>query len=204
MSAAERAVAIAMAEYDRGVAEVPPGSNTGPRIREYQAATWLGGTGWPWCVAFALWCWQRALGRPLPYRGAGAYAWLDWARGAGWALPSHNPRLWQPGDLVVFALGAGHMGLLRRPVSDGIVSTVDGNVADAVRLRDRSLTLVRGVIRVRVEPTRPVKPPMWEVVTSESGHKVIYVSGARAIGRRLPQFLRKYPVLTIRRRRYEG
>lgn len=47
-------VEIASAEI--GVVESPPNSNTGKRIREYQAATTHGGTGWPYCAAFVCWC----------------------------------------------------------------------------------------------------------------------------------------------------
>jgi hypothetical protein len=108
-----------------------------------------------------------------------------------------------PGDLVVFNIGAGHMGILREPVtsSDWFVYTVDGNVDDAVRLRVRPIDTVRGFVHIPEEPVAAqAKPPMFEVIGSASGHKVIYVSGANAVARRLPQFLRRHPVLTIRRR----
>jgi hypothetical protein len=195
----DRVVRFALAEYQHGVREDPPGSNTGPRVREYQAATWLGGTGWPWCCAFAVWCWQKALGRPLPYRGAGAYAWLDWARKAGWVVDAQHAI---PGDFVVFNIGAGHMAILREPVTRGEVLTVDGNVSDAVGLRSRTLSTVRGFVHIPEQPVAvEARPPMFEVITSETGYKVIYVSGANAVAKRLPGFLRRHPVLTIRRRR---
>jgi len=195
----DNVVRIALAEYQHGIREDPPGSNTGPRIREYQAATWLGGTGWPWCVSFALWCWKQA-GVVLPYRGAGAWAYLDWARKAGWAV--HDADRAIPGDLVVFNIGAGHMAILRESVRHGEVPTVDGNVDDAVGLRTRSLNTVRGFVHITEQPVAvEAKPPMFEVIGSASGHKVIYVSGANAVAKRLPGFLRRHPVLTIRRRR---
>lgn len=185
---------------DVGVHEEPLGSNTGKKVREYQASTWLGGTGWPWCVAFCVYHALKA-GFKLPYLGAGAYAWLDWAKRAGWVVPASGA---VPGDFVVFNVGAGHMGMLREKVSGGRVKTVDGNVSNAVELRDRPLSSVRGFVHLPEKPgvaSKPEKPPMFEVVTSESGHKVIYVSGARAVGRKLEQILRRHPSVTIRRRR---
>ncbi|MEI6870696.1 MAG: hypothetical protein WCL08_00300 [Verrucomicrobiota bacterium] len=45
---------IAIANKELGVTEIGD-SNTGPRVLEYQRATWLDGTGWPWCAAFQCW-----------------------------------------------------------------------------------------------------------------------------------------------------
>lgn len=190
---------LASALKDVGVREQPTGSNTGPRVRVYQAATWLGGTGWPWCAAFC--CYQaEQAGFALPYKGAGAYAWLDWARGAGWDTTAPIP-----GDWVVWDIGAGHISILREPIKDGYVDTVDGNASDSVMLCSRPFSLVRGFIHLPEKEATlppPAKPPMFEVVTSESGHRVIYVSGASAIGKRLPRFLKRHPRgLTIRRRK---
>jgi len=84
----KHAKALRSALQDIGVKEQPNGSNSGPRIVTYQRATWLPGTGWPWCVAFCLYHLQKAGGFILPYRGAGAYAYLDWARANGWAVPA--------------------------------------------------------------------------------------------------------------------
>lgn len=36
-------------------------NNTGKRIREYQAATWLKPGAWPWCAAFTCWALSEAL-----------------------------------------------------------------------------------------------------------------------------------------------
>lgn len=196
----KHAKALKGALADLGVAEEPDGSNTGRRVREYQASTWLGGTGWPWCVAFAIFHALKA-GFKLPYLGAGAYKFLDWARSVGWAVPAGAA---VPGDFVVFNIGAGHLAVLQKKVKDGRVKTVDGNVDNAVELRDRPLSQVRGFVHL---PEKPVKvktprPPVFEVVTAADGQKTIYVSGARAIGRNLARFLRRHPAgVTIRRRR---
>src|SRR6185436_1835590 len=104
----DRALQVARGQI--GVHEQPMGSNTGPQVREYQAATFLGGTGWPWCSAFVLWCWQKA-GHPLPYKTAGAYDFLNWAKRKGWARSSTEL---VPGDLVVFNVGSGHISMFER------------------------------------------------------------------------------------------
>lgn len=194
-----QAVKVAVGEI--GVHEQPPGSNTGPRVREYQSASWLGGTGWPWCVAFWLWCTQQA-GLHYPYRGAGAYDQLDWARTHGHAVPLSGA---VPGDAVVWNLGSGHLSMLEKKYAGfGAVHTIDGNTSDMVARRVRSQFLVRGCIHVpetTVAP-KPADPPVFEVIGSESGHKIIYVSGARAVGRKLEQILRRHPAgVTIRRKR---
>lgn len=155
-----------------------------------QAHTWLGGTHWPWCVAACV-TWLEEAGFKLPYQGAGAWAFLDWARKAGWAVPASKAI---PGDLVVWGFGSGHMSMLTQPVAAGRVLTIDGNVDDAVEYRNRPISLVRGFIHIpELHSAPPAKPPVFEVVGSASGHKVIYVSGARAIGRNLSRFLKNHP-----------
>ena len=184
--------------------EHPPGSNRGAFVQRCHAATWLGGTGWTWCVAAWVKAWTAA-GRKLPYRGAGAYATLDWYRKnlPGWVVPLEKA---QPGAAVIFNIGSGHLGMLDKAYrfTKPSVGTVDGNVSDALERRVRDRSLVRGV----VDPPRdigtlkPVKPPLFEVVGSESGHKKIYVSTAGAVAKKLPAILKRHPLgVTIRRRR---
>ena len=55
MLARQRALQIALGEAAKNVHE-QGGDNTGPRVRQYQAATSLGGTGWAWCDAFCDFC----------------------------------------------------------------------------------------------------------------------------------------------------
>jgi len=196
----KHAKALRSALQDIGVKEQPNGSNSGPRIVTYQRATWLPGTGWTWCVAFCLYHLQKAGGFILPYRGAGAYAYLDWARANGWAVPAGRA---VPGDMVVFNIGAGHMAMLEK-IAGGEVHTVDGNVSNQVARRVRPLGKVRGFVHVpeKEHTLPPAKPPVFEVVTSASGHKVVYVSGARAVGRKLAEILRRHPEgVTIRRKK---
>jgi hypothetical protein len=195
---------LQVAAAEIGTREIPMGSNRGPRVEAYQRATWLGGSGWPWCAAFVCFCAERA-GFTLKYRGAGAYAWYDdGAQIVGKRIPASRPQDVTPGDFVVFRIGSGHIGIVEK-IQGPTVLSIDGNTSDQVARRERPLTLVYGFIHLTelaAPPKKTPKPPIFEVVGSESGHRVIYVSGARAIGKRLARFLKKYPAgVTVRRRR---
>jgi hypothetical protein len=184
-----------------GQHEEPPGSNTGRFVRECQAATWLGGTRWPWCVAFYLRAWE-ATGRPLPWRGAGAWAFLAWAQTAGWAVPLEHA---VPGDAIIWRFGAGHCSMLELPYRQTRpnVQTIDGNVSDAVTRRTRHVSEVRGAIHVHAtaKPPRPA-PPTFEVATSASGHrKLLLVGGRRKVARNLARLFNRYGGLTVSRRK---
>lgn len=195
-------VAWCHGEVKAGVREVPLGSNTGPRVRWYQSHTWLPGTGWPWCTGFALTGWEEAGGFRLPWPSAGAWDLANRARAAGWAVAS--PGALVPGDIVTFKSGAGHLAVfLKYDGKTDTIFTVDGNVSDRVDYRERSRSLVRDLIHVPEKPVIlpvPVKVPMFQVVTSEGGERVVYVSGANAIAKRLPRFLRRHGNITIRRK----
>jgi len=194
---------VKWAKGELGVTEEPPGSNSGGRVRYYQGFDWLPGGGYPWCASFVDAAWANA-GYPLPFPSAGAWDLGNRARKAGWAVP--KPRNLTPGDIVTFKAGAGHVALFisfdsRRQ----LIRTLDGNVDNSVAYSTRRLAEVRDLIHVpeKAAPVPPklTKPPVFEVVTSESGGKVIYVSGARAIGRNLARFLKVHPRLVIRRRK---
>ena len=52
---------VQLAREEIGVSEVD-GSNCGPRVDEYKAATWLDADkGWPWCAAFICWLVREAI-----------------------------------------------------------------------------------------------------------------------------------------------
>jgi hypothetical protein len=135
----DAAVKSALAEYNKKIIEIPPGShsNTSPEIRKYQAATFLKGTGWAWCVAFFQYNWLIA--EPgkhgLPYKGAGAYDMLAWAKKANWTTKTPIP-----GDGVCWNMGSGHWSMFLRREGTYIV-TVDGNVSDAVLICKRPASL---------------------------------------------------------------
>jgi hypothetical protein len=133
VTAREKALRIAIGEL--GVKEHPPGSNSGPRVRQYQAATSLKGTGWPWCMAFVCWCYKQAK-HPLPYPSASVGMFLSWARKVGKEVK--RPLR---GDLVCYRYGSDswpdHVAFVERVLSvrwkdnvfAGYVRTIEGNTA---------------------------------------------------------------------------
>ena len=162
MTYGERAARVALAELARGVVETPPGSNTSPRIREYQAATTLGGTGWPWCSAFLVWCWKSAtvpLG-PIPAT-ASTWALAEAARstgnvlarpkvGAAWCIPGVHVEMIV--EIVSLSAAPGGVG--------SVVRTVGGNVDNGVRSRIRRVgdrgSIVLAPPAIRLEKDAPV------------------------------------------------
>ena len=75
---------VTLAREEIGVSEVD-GTNCGPRVDVYKAATWLDADkGWPWCAAFICWLIREAIEeeevlfkRP---RTAGAWDFENWAK----------------------------------------------------------------------------------------------------------------------------
>lgn len=131
---------IEIARREVGVREQPKDSNTGPRIREYQAATNLDGTGWAWCAAFVCWCvreWlkdgdvREAFGftpeqaeewRP---KTAVAYGFHKWAFDHGlMQMDDSADHVLHTADLVTFDIS--HIGLLATD-KDRFIFTVEGN-----------------------------------------------------------------------------
>lgn len=194
MTTTDRILEIAAREI--GVHEEPWGSNTGRRVREYQATTFLRGSYWPWCVAFCQWVYVKA-GIPLPYRSAGVYDLLRWARSRGWV--TSNP---QPGDLVCFQIGAGHMGIVER-IEGAYVHSIDGNASDQVKRCSRPRHQVAGYIHAPgLQKAKPKRQPLWTVTTSENGHRKVHAVWAQSnVGKLLPKLLREKAVdgITITR-----
>lgn len=133
MTYREKALRAAIGEV--GVREDPPGSNRGSRVKEYQAATSLKGTGWPWCAAFVCWCFKQA-GAPLAYPSASVGHFLVWAAKYGYTVKRPFR-----GDLVCYRFDADdwpdHIGFVERVLAlrwrgrefAGWVRTIEGNTA---------------------------------------------------------------------------
>jgi hypothetical protein len=164
--AAAKSLALRLVEIlkaEDGVREIPANSNKGARVQEYQAATWLSGTGWAWCAAFI--CWgvkklgeETALPFPRP-RTAGAWDFERWARvdAAAGGVKIFKPRKAanpiKAGDIVVFTFS--HIGLAIEDERGGFVRTVEGNTSTSgsregggVYLQRRAVSLVRSHIRL--------------------------------------------------------
>lgn len=144
----DEAVRLALAEL--GVKEVPDGSNRGERVevfqRGYDGAEYL--VGQRWCARFARWCFETAarnLGVPSPFAG-----WRsDLASALKWRDQSRLHRCWTstpaPGRVALHLTdsGAGHVTIVES-VEQGIVVSVGGNEADAVRRIKRPVAYYSG------------------------------------------------------------
>lgn len=160
-----RALRLAVAELEAGVCEVPTGSNTGPRIREYLARCERDGrpvglTAGDWCAAAASWCaYQAQRGAevvPHRWRISVRELWAD-AVASGAAVRAAPGVLPEPGDLAILARvpgedptrgGRGHVG--RVELVDGeFYATIDGNSGVSWKRNYRRLDdpALRGWIR---------------------------------------------------------
>ena len=138
---------IAIAAHEVGTMEIPRNSNSGPRVKEYQRATNLEGTGWPYCAAFVDWCireWLKnsdvlaALGIKGPHEAeewrpktAAAFGLIDWGEKHHMLIMDDNPsHVLHTADIVVFDFS--HTGILVDDFEkDGVswIKTIDGNTS---------------------------------------------------------------------------
>ena len=127
-----RLISIIQAEV--GVEEIN-GTNCGPRVNEFKAATNLTPTvAWPWCAAFVCWGVREAMlalpdqrftfARPVT---AGAFDFRNWSlrqdsstHTKDWPADDINA-----GDIVIFNFS--HIGIAVLDAQDGRVTTVEGN-----------------------------------------------------------------------------
>ena len=135
---------VDIASREVGVVEVPKNSNTGKRVKEYQRASNLEGTGWPYCAAFVDWCimqWGmdpdvlKALKKtPAQFESwrpktAAAFGLEDWGRKKGLRVlyASNTPEL-KTGDIITF--DSSHVGIVDTD-KDGVIFTIEGNTNEA-------------------------------------------------------------------------
>ena len=153
---------LQLASAEIGVAEIN-GSNCGPRVNEYKAATWLDPRQpWPWCAAFICWLVREAMKGgsytfPRP-RTAGAWDFENWCRSIDESAILKSPVKGdvKPGDIVIFTFS--HIGLAAsEPDEDGLVTTIEGNTdgagsreGGAVLRKKRALSKIRSRIRFMV------------------------------------------------------
>lgn len=160
---------LSIASAEIGVEEVN-GSNCGPRVDEYKAATWLDSKqGWPWCAAFVCWVVREAMiaagvaetktfKRP---RTAGALDLENWSLKQDDSTHTKTPPRGdiQPGDIVTFKFNTGgHVGFaVSIPDKNGYVTTIEGNTNSAgsregggVFRKRRHISEFHGRIRFRI------------------------------------------------------
>ncbi len=137
---------VAAAESQLGQAEQPPGSNEGPAIAAYRAATAGAMPGEPWCAYFASWA-ARQAGEPIGAAGEGlgsvSSVW-SWAQSAGRAVQNGPGVVPRPGDLIVF--GGEHVGIVRGVLPDGRIETIEGNYENKVAANVRSAAEASGYV----------------------------------------------------------
>ena len=151
-----------IAQAEVGVREEPRDSNRGARVEEYQRATWLDGSGWPWCAAFVCWVIQQVeTAQALPFqrpRTAGAWDFINWAQGQGLLRfdPRGNSSEIRRGDIVVFTFS--HIGICNETTTGDTVHTVEGNTnasgsreGGGVYKQSRKRSQIRCVIRLEEE-----------------------------------------------------
>jgi hypothetical protein len=154
---------MTVASREIGVAEVD-GTNCGPRVNEYKAATWLpADKPWPWCAGFVCWCVKEAMreaGVPETAtfkrpQTAGAWDFENWSRAQDHTTRTLKPHKGdiQPGDIVIFTFS--HIGIaLSAPDRQGNVQTIEGNTdgagsreGGAVLKKKRHISRIRSAIR---------------------------------------------------------
>jgi hypothetical protein len=164
MKLSEAIIKIAAAEI--GVEEVN-GSNCGPRVNEYKAATNLPPTkSWPWCAAFVCWCVREALkitGTPETKgfkrpKTAGAWDFENWSLAQDATTSTKKPHRNDiaAGDIVIFKFS--HIGIaISPPDKNGNVTTIEGNTdgqgsreGGAVLKKTRNVSAIRSRIRFTV------------------------------------------------------
>ena len=152
---------VQLAREEIGVSEVD-GTNCGPRVDQYKAATWLDASkGWPWCAAFICWLVRESIEnedvkfkRP---RTAGAWDFENWAKqqianGVDLRKPTNEDI--KAGDIVVFTFS--HIGLAVKDIdSRGYVKTIEGNTngvgsreGGSVLEKKRHVSSIRSRIRI--------------------------------------------------------
>jgi hypothetical protein len=143
-------MALLLARDEVGVREMPPGSNRGPRVEQYQRGVLGDGdylVGLRWCGRFARWCFELAaqrLGHPRLFAGwgdlASAHKWHDQAKlHRSWTAEPAPGRV----GLLLRPDGTGHVMLVCK-VELAQVVTIEGNEANQVAVRRRPVSYFSG------------------------------------------------------------
>jgi len=157
---------IELARKEVGVEEIN-GTNCGPRVNEYKAATWLpADRPWPWCAAFVCWLVREAMAQTgiketAGFRRpetAGAWDFERWSLAQDATTQTRKPHRGdiQPGDIIIFTFS--HIGIaITEPDANGIVLTIEGNTdgegsreGGAVLIKNRHISRLRSRIRFTI------------------------------------------------------
>jgi len=151
-----------IAERYIGTKESPIGSNCGPVVNKFKAATTLDPKGnWPWCAAFVSYCVQALIKErtdesiEAPPLLAAAYSFESWGKknNALVFTPKQIPPHWiERGDIVIYNFS--HVGIASKSGTSSF-QAVEGNTNAAggregyeVARKTRSISLVKCVVRI--------------------------------------------------------
>lgn len=176
------------------------GSNDGYWVRRFQSAT--GAYRAPWCMSFLQYVIRNVLGYTIADGTAGVFYCVGWARKHGLLKP-----VAEPGLLVAFLWGAGHIGIVESVNGDSM-TTIEGNAANSVLRRTRpargdyAFILVPGTTDAPPPKPKPKYVPRFQVITSENGHTVVRVGWSKwaVVQQRFPRILARYRSARIRRK----
>lgn len=167
-SLGDRCTDWCLSEMGKGVAEDPPGSSTGPRIKQYFEAARRRGSEQLLGISQGDWCavaQSAALasvaqpGEPVPhaYRAAVRELREDAQQSGAWVpidVVRRGEYQIRRGDLLVFrrgnvAAGLGHVARVDTPPNQGVVVAIGANEDNTWRRRSRSLLdpELEGIIR---------------------------------------------------------
>jgi len=155
---------VELAKKEVGTEEVN-GTNCGPRVNQYKAATWLDPLqSWAWCAAFIDWLVMTAMnesGEKYTFerpQTAGAWDLENWSLKQDNSTQTKcNPKAEdiEAGDIVIFKFS--HVGLAVGSAVKGIVPTIEGNTdsqgsreGGGVFKKSRSINTIKTRIRFTV------------------------------------------------------
>ncbi len=159
-----------IAERYVGVEESPRGSNCGPVVNTFKAATTLSPRGdWPWCAAFVSFCVQSLIKESVresieaPPMLAAAYSFESWGKKNNALVfrPKNcPPYIPQRGDIVIFNFS--HVGIVTKG-GEKSFQTIEGNTnaaggREGYQVARKTRTLASVVCFVRIaQKAEPVK-----------------------------------------------
>ncbi len=156
---------VKLAKKEIGVEEID-GTNCGPRVNEFKAATNLPPKeSWPWCAAFVDWVVREAM-----KEGGGTYTFKRPTTAGAWDLENWSLKQddstqtkcnpgndIKAGDIVIFKFSHVGLAISNAYVDTQVVDTVEGNTDKAgsregggVFAKTRKLSQIKTLIRFTV------------------------------------------------------
>lgn len=186
-----------------GDVEQPWGSNDGYWVRKFQSAT--GAYRAPWCVSFLQYCIKSILGYTIADGTAGVFYLVNWGRKHGYLRP-----VAEPGLLVAFLNGAGHIGIVETVKGDSM-TTIEGNANNQVLRRTRPSKGNYAFVQIpgtsnSTPPPKPKLVPRFELLTSEKGHTVVLARWGtwKIVSAKIPQLVANKRAFQIKRKLVKG